>query len=286
MPPTTLADALDDVEARLREAAIEDPRFESRVLVAHAVDLSVGEVLFHTQRPVTPAEASQIARYTEERSKRKPVSHIFGEKEFWSLTFEVTPDVLTPRPDTETLVETALALVPERDQPVSILDLGVGSGCILLSLLTELPQAYGVGVDIDFDACLVAHRNAFRLGLENRSAIIQGDWMSAIGGKFDLVLSNPPYIPTGDIETLEPEVRDYEPRLALSGGRDGIDCYKRILTSVGTVISPGGSLLLEVGSGQAQAVSAMARQNPLFRVKTAADLGKVDRCVLATVIDH
>ena len=286
MPPTTLAAALDDVEARLKEAAIEDPRFESRVLVARAVGLSVGEVLFHSRRPISPAEASQIARYTEERSKRRPVSHIFGEKEFWSLTFEVTPDVLTPRPDTETLVEAALELIPDRDRTLSVLDLGVGSGCILISLLTELPQAYGVGVDIDFDACLVARRNAVRLGLDNRSAIIQGDWISAIGGKFDLVLSNPPYIPIGEIETLEPEVRDYEPRLALSGGRDGLDCYKRILTGVGTVIRPGGSLLLEVGSGQAPLVSAMARQNPLFRVKTTTDLGKVERCVLATVIDH
>lgn len=284
--PITVETALNEVESRLSQVGLDDPRFESRVLVAHAIGFSASEILFHKHRPLDFSEAAKINRYADDRSQRRPVSHIVGEKEFWSLPFEVTPDVLTPRPDTETLVEAALELARARETPISILDLGIGSGCILLSLLSEISDAHGVGVDIDYDACDVARRNAIRLGLENRSTIIQGDWMSALNGKFDIVVSNPPYIPIEDIETLAPEVRDYEPRLALSGGRDGLDCYKRILTGIGPVMGPGGSLLLEVGQGQAAQVTALVRQNPLFRVETWFDLGKVERCVLATVIGH
>jgi len=207
------------------------------------------------------------------------VSHILGRKGFWKIMLQVTPDVLTPRPDTETIVEYVLRDFPER-APWSVLDLGVGSGAILLSILAERPAAKGLGVDVSEEALAVARENAANLGLAGRVALLRGDWAFGLGGEsFDLVVSNPPYIASDVIETLEPEVRDHEPRLALEGGADGLDAYRAMASEILRVLKPGGRFAVEIGYDQKEAVEALFRAAGAQQVVSLRDLGDRDRVV-------
>jgi release factor glutamine methyltransferase len=213
------------------------------------------------------------------RESREPVSHILGRKGFWKIMLSVTPDVLTPRPDTETVVEFALRDFPEQ-AAWSILDLGVGSGAILLALLADRPAARGLGVDVSEEALAVARENAANLGLAGRVALLRGDWADGLGdATFDLVVSNPPYIASHVIEELEPEVRDHEPRLALEGGVDGLDAYRVLAPEILRVLKPGGRFAVEIGYDQKQAVEALFREAGARDVQTIRDLGDRDRVV-------
>jgi release factor glutamine methyltransferase len=221
--------------------------------------LSRAEILADPHRALDPEAETRLEDLVARRERREPVSLILGRKGFWKLMLNVGPGVLTPRPETETILDVVLpAFPPER--AFSVLDLGVGSGAILLSILAERPSARGLGVDVSEDALAVARDNAAQLGLGRRAALLRTDWTAGLGdASFDLVVSNPPYIPTADIETLEPEVRDYDPRLALDGGPDGLAAYRQLAPQILRVLRPGGMFAVEVGAGQAAQVEALLR---------------------------
>jgi release factor glutamine methyltransferase len=205
---------------------------------------------------------------------------VLGHREFWSLDFVVTEATLDPRPDSETVVEQVLAARRDRP-PTRILDLGIGTGCLLLSLLSEWPEAWGLGVDRSEAAAQVAQLNADRLGLGDRAAILVGDWADAVQGTFDVVVSNPPYIPEREIDGLAPEVARFEPRAALAGGPDGLDAYRMIARASSRLLVEGGLVALEVGAGQAADVARLLAAEGLSDVRAARDLGSVERVVSA-----
>jgi release factor glutamine methyltransferase len=210
---------------------------------------------------------------------REPVSHIIGEREFWSLPFTVTGAVLDPRPDSETLVEAAVRAMRGKEVH-NILDLGTGSGCLLIALLSEFPESQGLGVDISPQALVVARQNARRNSVHGRAAFREGGWDAARGERFDILISNPPYIPSRDIAGLERDVRDYEPRLALDGGETGLDPYPLILGLLPELLTPGGIAVLEFGQGQGDAVAALAKGSGVAAIGRHADLGGIERCII------
>ena len=276
----TLVQAWTRAKSRLQEAGVEGPVIDARLLVEAAAGASRTDIIADPHRALSQAQAATLEEYVERRRRREPVSHILGRKGFWKIMLSVTPDVLTPRPDTETVVERALRDFPE-GQAFSVLDLGVGSGAILLAILAERPAAKGLGVDVSEEALAVARENAANLGLAARAALLRGDWTTGLAdGGFDLVVSNPPYIPSADIETLEPEVRDHEPRRALDGGPDGLDAYRRLAPEILRVLKPGGRFAVEIGFDQSAAVETLFREAGAGGVITARDLSDRDRVVL------
>jgi release factor glutamine methyltransferase len=274
-----LVQAWKGARARLEAAGLAGPVIDARLLVEAAADATRTDIVTDPYRPLTPEQEARLDGYLTRRERREPVSHILGRKGFWKIMLRVTPDVLTPRPDTETVVEYALRGFPEH-APWRILDLGVGSGAILLALLAERPAARGLGVDVSEEALAVARDNAAALGLAGRCALLRGDWTSGLDSSaFDLVVANPPYIAADVIETLEPEVRDHEPRLALEGGADGLDHYRVLAPEILRVLKPGGRFAVEIGYDQKAAVEALFRKAGAFNVTTIRDLGDRDRVV-------
>ncbi|HWE98553.1 MAG TPA: peptide chain release factor N(5)-glutamine methyltransferase, partial [Caulobacteraceae bacterium] len=256
------------------------PVIDARLLVEAAAEASRTDIIADPHRVLSDAQAATLDDYVARRERREPVSHILGRKGFWKIMLAVNSHVLTPRPDTETVVERALRHLPE-DRAVSVLDLGVGSGAILLSILAERPAAKGLGVDVSEEALAVARENAANLGLAGRTVLLRGDWTTGLGdASFDLVVSNPPYIPSGDIAGLEPEVRDHEPRLALDGGPDGLDAYRLLAPEIMRVLKPGGRFAVEIGHDQSAAVEALFKAAGATHIETAMDLANRDRVVL------
>ena len=271
MIPT--AQALAAIAARLTQAGIEEPRREARLLLAAAEGISAARLLLLDE--VAPERFEPLVA---RRAAREPLAYILGRKEFWGLTFAVSPATLIPRPDTETLVEAVLAL---GITPARVLDLGTGTGCLLLALLSEFPAAFGVGVDISPAAAALAADNARSLGLADRAAFCAGNWAAALGGMFDLVVSNPPYIPGADIAGLMPEVAAFEPASALHGGADGLEAYRLLMAALPRLLTANGAAVLELGVGQAPDVTALAAQAG-FAATTRADLGGVPRALILT----
>lgn len=260
--PVTLKQAFVGAAAVLREAGIATPELDARLLLCHAAGLSHEAYVAGAGGPVQPATLARFGTAIDRRLKREPVARITGTREFYGRGFTIAPPALDPRPDTETLIEAALALVERRgwrDQTFSLLDLGTGTGCILVTLLAELPCAQGLGTDLSPSALALAAANAARLGVGLRAAFMVADWLDGIDGKFDLVLSNPPYLASGEIAGLAPEVAAYDPMLALDGGPDGLDAYRRIAAGAPKVLTGGGQLLVEIGAGQAAQVSDIFR---------------------------
>jgi release factor glutamine methyltransferase len=221
------------------------------------------------------------------RAAREPLAQITGHREFWSLDFAVTADTLVPRPDTETLIEAALAAFPARAAVRRVLDLGTGTGCLLLAALHEFPDAFGVGVDRVPAAAALAARNAAALGMADRAALLCADWASALAGRFDLVLCNPPYIPAAEIAGLMADVALYEPASALAGGADGLDAYRAVLPVLPGLLEPGGVAVLEIGQGQAGAVTALAARNRLAEGLASgprADLAGIARALVLRAV--
>ena len=275
----TLVKAWTGAKQRLQAAGLAGPVIDARLLVEAAAEATRVDIVTDPHRPLTPEQEATLEDYLARRERREPVSHILGRKGFWKIMLSVTPDVLTPRPDTETVVEFALRDFPEQ-AAWSILDLGVGSGAILLALLADRPAARGLGVDVSEEALAVARENAANLGLAGRVALLRGDWADGLGdATFDLVVSNPPYIASHVIEELEPEVRDHEPRLALEGGVDGLDAYRALAPEILRVLKPGGRFAVEIGYDQKQAVEALFREAGARDVQTIRDLGDRDRVV-------
>ncbi len=276
----TVGAALARAARRLAAAGIADARREAQVLLGHALGLDRAGVFGHPERPLAPAERAAFAAAIARRAAREPVAYITGEREFWSLSFAVDRATLIPRPDSETVIEAALDAVADRRARLWALDLGVGSGCLLLALLSALPNARGVGVDIDPAAVRRAAANARRLGLAARAYFVAGDWGAALGGRFDLVVCNPPYIAERDFAGLAPEVVAFEPRRALSGGADGLDAYRRLAPDLRRLLAPSGTAVVEVGQGQAEAAAAILAEAGLACVARRRDLGGIARALV------
>ena len=279
--PITLHTLRRAAEARLRAAGVDTPELDARLLLEHALGLTRDQILTRAHAPVPPDQAAAFTALVERRAAREPVSRIVGSRGFWTLDLGLNADTLDPRPDTETVVEAALDAIPDRSAPLRLLDLGTGTGCILLALLAELPTATGLGVDVSPQAVAAATENAVRNGLAARARFQTGDWAAGLAERFDLVVSNPPYIPSADIAALEPEVRVHDPLRALDGGADGLDAYRAIAAQLPALLTPGGSAVLEVGAGQAGDVAALLAAANLAVTGVFRDLGGVERCVRA-----
>lgn len=270
----TAADALRDAAAKL--AAVSDtPRLDAELLMAHAARVTRGDLLLRLRDMMTPPG---FALLIERRLAREPVSHITGRRDFWTLSLAVTPDVLTPRPDTETLMEAAVAHFQDTEGPRRVLDLGTGSGALLLAALDQWPEATGLGIDISAAALEVACGNAERCGLSGRVEFRQGDWFEGIGERFDLILANPPYIRTGT--ALAPEVAEHEPHGALFAGTDGLDAYRAIAPELAERLAPGGLAAIEIGYDQQDEASHLFAGQGLT-ISVLTDLGGRPRCITA-----
>jgi release factor glutamine methyltransferase len=281
----SIKDCLDEGVAVLSAAQIEFPRMEARLLLAHASGLSVTTLLGYPERIVE--NQAVFLDLIQRRAAREPIAHLVGYREFWSLLFKVTVDTLVPRPDSETVVEAVLEFYANKTSPSRVLDLGTGTGCLLLTLLSEFPSATGLGVDVSLAAARVAQENSAALGFDGvatgfgrRASFVVSHWGDALFGKFDLIVSNPPYIPSAKIDGLDKDVASYEPRLALSGGEDGLTAYRMLLPTFSNLLSPNGVAVLEFGDGQADAVSALVRDSGMTTVSVHADLGGRERCVV------
>ena len=279
----TVAEARRALAAAFREAGLESPELDARLLVGHALGLDHAALAASPGRALTSQEQKAINSLEQRRLAREPVAHLLGTSEFWGLPLQVTSATLVPRPDTETLVEAALAAIDEggpRTRPVRIADLGTGTGALLLAVLSEVPNALGVGTDMSMEALAVARSNAERLGLAPRARFVRGDFGSALAGEFDLVVSNPPYIPSGDIAGLSPEVR-FDPRAALDGGPDGLACYRAIAADAKRLLAPTGNLILELGIGQERAVAKLVKGGGLSPLPAKPDLAGIPRALRA-----
>jgi release factor glutamine methyltransferase len=278
----TIATGRQALKKLLAQAGIDSAEADARLLIAHALDIERTTVLTHGERILTPDEIKKIDALAARRLKREPVARIIGAKEFWSLALEIDPSVLVPRPETETVVELVLDAVVNdalRMESLRILDIGTGSGALLLALLKELEHAAGTGTDISEGALQVARANAERLGLAPRCRFVNCDMAAGLQGPFDLIVSNPPYIAHDDIAGLEPEVRDYDPALALDGGPDGLDCYRAIAAEARRLLAPGGRLVVELGLGQEGAVRGLFSEAGLTAGEARQDLAGIPRAL-------
>jgi release factor glutamine methyltransferase len=254
---------------------VEAPRREARLLAAHVLAAAPGMLLDGDQAIDADVYAGLVAR----RASREPLAFITGRRGFWTLELAVSPATLIPRPDSESLITAAGHLFPADTAVRRILDLGTGTGCLLLAALCEFPAAFGVGVDRDAEAAVLARRNAVENGLADRCAFLTADWAAPLYASFDLILCNPPYIPAHEIGSLMPEVALYEPRRALDGGRDGLDSYRRVMACLPKLLSPGGAAVLELGEGQGNPVGALAQMAGLHYLGVEADLSGTGRAL-------
>ncbi|KWT67129.1 Protein-N(5)-glutamine methyltransferase PrmC [Hyphomicrobium sulfonivorans] len=289
MPPElpsaiTLGDAVRETQRQLKAAGIEEAGREARLIVASVCGLPTSEIIVRPERPLGVDEQQRLAGMVVRRCAREPISRILGEREFYGRRFKLSAATLDPRPDSETLIDAVLGLVSRErwaGRPIRILDIGTGTGCLLLTLLAELPNATGLGTDISAEALKTAAANAEALELAERASFARHDVLEGVNGPFDLVISNPPYIETGVIAGLDPEVQGFDPVAALDGGPDGLAIYRRIAGDLGRVLT--GWVVLEVGAGQADAVASVFQQafvkTRQAELRRYDDLGGHTRCV-------
>jgi len=275
----TLVTAWKAATARLKAGQIDSPSIDARLLLEVATGAGRADILTDPYRALTPEQQATLDGYVERRLKREPVSRILGKKGFWKIMLNVTPDVLSPRPDTEAILDVVmLAFAPH--QAFTMIDLGTGSGAILLATLAERAGARGVGTDISFEALAVARDNAASLDLDGRCDFLRTEWAAGMADhSFDLVVSNPPYIPSDDIDGLDPEVRDHDPRLALDGGPDGLQAYRDLAPEILRILKPGGIFAVEIGWDQGPQVKALFEAQGFTDVIVVKDLSDRDRVV-------
>jgi release factor glutamine methyltransferase len=281
----TVAAARRALTEEFRAAGLESPELDTRVLTAHALGLHHTALTLSDSRTLSDGEAASLNALAARRRAREPVARIVGSKEFWGLPLRITAATLVPRPETETVVEAALAAVDgggTRDRPLRIADLGTGSGALLLALLSELPNAFGIGTDISEPALAATRENAAALGLLPRAGFVAGQFSAPLTSGFDLVVSNPPYIVSGDIAELAPEVQ-HDPRSALDGGADGLRCYRAIAADARRALAPTGLLVLELGLGQEGPVTTLLKASGLMPSPARADLAGIPRAMVARV---
>ncbi len=259
---------------KLKEGGIDNPSLEARIIMAHVLDQGQASL---NVREATVKDESALP-LVQRRLAGEPLSKILGLKEFWSLPFKVSQDTLDPRPDSETLVEAVLKNA--KPGPLELLDLGTGTGCLLLSLLSELPDSSGLGVDLSRAALKIAQENAETLGLKGQATFLQSRWFENVESQFDIILSNPPYITTTEIETLAKEVKQYDPHLALDGGEDGLESYRQIASAAGNYLKPSGFLALELGQGQGEQVIHIFSDSGFALQSIHKDLAGIDRVVV------
>jgi release factor glutamine methyltransferase len=279
----SLREFLRAQETRLRQADVDNPSLDARLLAGQVLGLDRAELLSQSHRILTPREMDAISMLTGRRAERESVARILGSREFWGLSFALNESTLEPRPDSECLVEAVLKQSGPRDTSRRVLDLGTGTGCLLLSLLHEWPNATGLGIDIAPRAVEQATANAAARNLAARAVFRTGNWLDNIAEKFDVIVSNPPYIPSADIPTLQPEVRDGDPLRALDGGEDGVASYRLLAPQLARFLSTGGLVAFEVGQGQAKDVATLLAAQGLTDVSLHTDLGGIERCVSARV---
>jgi len=277
----TIGSALDAAAAALATAGVDEPRRCARRLLRAALRLPAAEVFGYPERALAAVEEARVAEMLGRMIAREPVSRIIGEREFWGLDFVLSAETLDPRPESETVVEAVLARLPDRSAASRFLDLGTGTGCLLLALLSEFSQARGVGIDIAPGAVRTARQNAELLGLGARAGFVVGDWGRAVVGPFDVVVANPPYIPTSAIAGLAPEVREHDPERALDGGADGLAAYRAIAADLPRLLRSGGVFAAEIGAGQADPVAAILTQRSFAIDGFAPDLAGIVRVVVA-----
>ncbi|MBS7545437.1 peptide chain release factor N(5)-glutamine methyltransferase [Ancylobacter oerskovii] len=281
--PVTRAALIREIAGTLAAAGIDSARREARLLVRQALGLGDAELIARAELAVEATEAARLRALARRRADGEPLARLTGKREFWSLDFTLSPETLVPRPDTETLVEAALAAFPDRLQPLRVLDLGTGSGALLAALLSERPNAFGIGVDRSEGAARQARANLVALGLGSRAAVLVGDWAAPLGGGFDLVISNPPYIETAAIDRLEVDVRAHDPHMALDGGPDGLAAYRAIAGFLPALLLPGGRAILELGVGQEAAVAQLLVKAGLgIDGPARVDLGGIARALVTT----
>ena len=279
MTAPTLLTAWKAAAARLKAGRIDSPSIDARLLLEVAASCSRTDILTDPYRVVTPDQQSLLDAYVERRLRREPVSRILGRKGFWKIMLNVTPDVLSPRPDTEAILDVVLLAYPP-NKAFEMIDLGTGSGAILLATLAERFGARGVGTDISFEALAVAKENATNLELDNRATFLRTEWAAGFGDdSFDVVVSNPPYIPSGDIPGLDPEVRDHDPHLALDGGPDGLQAYRELAPEIRRILKPDGLFAVEIGWDQGPQVKALFEEAGFAEVRVVKDLSNRDRVV-------
>jgi release factor glutamine methyltransferase len=283
----TIASARHTLAEQFRQAGIDTADADARLLMAHALGLDRAALTANGERALTADEAKAIDALAARRLNREPVARIFGAKEFWSLNLQVSPAVLVPRPETETVIEAALDFVVRgglRLERLRILDIGTGSGALLLALLSELPNAVGTGTDISAAALDVARTNAVHNDLAGRCTFVACNIAAGLQGPFDLIVSNPPYVARGDIATLAPEVREYDPALALDGGADGLHGYRAIAADARRLLAPGSRLIVELGMGQESAVRVLFTNAGLTVGASRNDLAGIPRALSATAV--
>ncbi len=274
-----VGESLSLATMELARAGVPQARLDARVLLAHALGGPL-ERLLSAPEVTLPAMAEDLyRRLVARRLKREPVSRIIGRREFWSLDFALSPATLDPRPDSESVVEAALDWSRDKGK-IEVLDLGAGSGCLLLAFLSERPETSGLGIDVAADAVAVATQNALALGLVQRARFQVGDWGAGLAGSYDLILCNPPYVAEGQIDGLEPEVARHEPRLALAGGADGLDAYRRLGPDLARLLGPTGAAMVEIGQDQAQPVEAILQVYGLRAAERRRDLAGIERCLV------
>lgn len=278
--PDSLGAAQRRLARRFAASGLASPALDARLLLAEAAGMTPDALMRHSDRPPPAGTAGRLEAFAARRLAGEPVGRILGRREFWGLSFSLSPETLEPRPDTETLVAAALDLLPA-DAPSRILDLGTGSGCILVALLAERPRAFGIGTDLAPGALATARANALAAGTAARAAFLCADWADPIAGRFDLVVSNPPYIRKADLAGLTPEVRLHDPPRALDGGADGLDSYRRLVQQSVPLLAPGGAVLFEVGHDQAAAIAGLVEAVGLKNIADRRDLSGHIRVVAA-----
>ncbi len=272
---------LKETVKRLKDNGVDMPVLDARLLLQYALGIDWAALFTGPDRELSAEETRAIEALIGRRLAREPISRIVGRRGFWKFDLAVSPATLDPRPDTETLIVAVLKLLPDMAAPMTVLDLGTGSGAILLALLGELPGATGTGVDLSDEAVGTAYANALELGMQDRVEFIARDWNEVPLGRHDIVVSNPPYVRSGDIPHLAPEVKDFDPIAALDGGPDGLDAYRSLAALVPAVIAPGGLLALEIGAGQAEEVEAIFAAAGFGLFGRWKDLGGIERVVTA-----
>jgi release factor glutamine methyltransferase len=278
----TLASILTEATAALSAAGLDEPRRRARRLVSGCLDLSPTEMLSYPERGIEPPAVERLRESLARLAAGEPLSRILGWREFWGLRFTLSTDTLDPRPESETLVEAVLRRIADRNATFSVLDLGVGSGCLLLALLSEFPAAVGIGVDVTVGAVITARKNAAMLGFADRAQFFVGDWGSALSGGFAVIIANPPYIASVALAGLPPEVGRFDPRRALDGGEGGFAAFRRIAEGLPVWLAPGGIFAAEVGAGQSAAVAAILKAKGFSIIGIDRDLAGVERCIVVS----
>jgi release factor glutamine methyltransferase len=279
----TIGRLLEEAAARLAAAGIAEPRREARLSLALALGIEPATVLGWPERGIEPERAATAAALIARRAKGEPMSRLRGKREFWSLDFALSPATLDPRPDSETLIAAALADIPDRAAPLRVVDFGTGTGCLLLALLSELPAARGIGIDISPGAVAVAQTNAAALGLAGRADFRTGGWEARIDEQADVILANPPYIPSSEVGRLPREVLAFDPWAALDGGPDGLSAYRPLGAAIRGLLGPASKAYIEIGVGQGLQVARVLRNQGLTVTAVCRDLAGIERCVVATL---